>query len=235
MIYTRDAKDLFNAISKLPDEAKWIFILDEGGLMYSKADATTRRAKDLDKFVRIIGKLHGSMIIIEQREESVPTILQEFATSLYFCERPGVVNIELKGPELAFRGTVSKFPKTTLPFQTYDIAYFSLNINLIAMFVALSGEGDVKQALRNFMSGAMKQVATKVCGNPDCGKELIGMHPAAKYCSHACLQRVWATKKRLEQDEKGQDYEEQTPQEVLTSGEETTGTPSPFVFPKRKP
>lgn len=149
--YVKDALALFQAVAIIPDGVKWSFILDEGGLMYSKADAATTRNKELDKFVRVIGKLHGNLIIIEQRPESVPTIVQDFATSLFYCESPGIVDIELKGPMLAFRDRVKDFPKTSLPMQTYDIAYFNINVKIVPMLNVLSGKKDVKDALRMFL------------------------------------------------------------------------------------
>lgn len=149
--YVRDAMALFLAVSTLPEGVLWTFVHDEGGLMYSKADAATRRAKDLDKFARVIGKLHGNYIIIDQRPESVPTIIQDFATSLFYCEQPGVMDIELRGPNLAFRDRVRDFPKTTLPMQTYDIAFFNINVNIVKMLDALSGSHDVKETMREFL------------------------------------------------------------------------------------
>ena len=197
--YVKDAKDLFTNVSQLDPKEKWIFILDEGGLLYSKADAATRRNKDLDKFVRVVGKLHGSLIIIEQRPESVPTILQEFATCLFYCEKPGRVHIELRGPKVAFRDTVQDFPRTTLPYQTYDIGYWALNVNLVSMFSWVSGAVDPKAKMAEFIaSGGMTQVqADALARNEEgyklntgkcqrCGKSLAGLRPQAKYCSKSC-------------------------------------------------
>lgn len=199
-VYVRHAKALFKGIADLGKDERWLFGLDEGGLIYSKPDAATRRAKDLDKLVRVLGKLHGSMVIIEQRPESVPTILQEFSSSSYFCEEPGIVDIELKGPRLEFHERVKDFPRTSLPFDTYDIAYWSLNVNVASIFAALSGTADPKETLRAFMSKAPVEIANVkncvVCGTSLGAKR----HPRAKYCSDKCRTAAYEARQRGEEN-----------------------------------
>jgi len=150
--YARDSHALFEEISRLEAGQRFVFVMDEGGLVYAKIDASTRRAKTLDRLVRIIGKLHGSMILVEQRVESVPTILQEFSTCLFFAERPGIVHIDLRGPALHFKTIVRGFPKTTLPFDTYDIAYFPVDEDETnGLFEAVSGATDVRGAMKRYL------------------------------------------------------------------------------------
>lgn len=157
--YVKDSKSLLETIALIPDEKKWLFVLDEGGLIYGKADASTRRAKDLDKLVRVLGKLHGNMVIVEQRVESVPTIIQEFAMNVYFTQAPGVISVELKGPTLEFQTWLRGFPKTGLDFDTYDIAYFNVETEVASLFEALSGKKNVKQAMKEFLSQRYKSSA----------------------------------------------------------------------------
>lgn len=187
-IYTGNAKELFVAIANTPYEKDWHFLLDEGGLTYSKPDQTTRRVKDLDKLMRCVRKLGGSLTLVEQREDSVPNLIMEFAKNVFYCERKGVVSIEMRGPALAFRDTVKDFPKTTLPFNTDDIAMFDINIDVQKVFSAISGAEDPKLALRQFLEvedAPVKEYMEKICAYPGCGKSLVGMHPNAKYCSNA--------------------------------------------------
>jgi len=186
-IYTRDAKAFFTAIASLPQEAAWLFTHDEGGLSYSKPDQATRRVKDLDKLMRCVRKLGGSYNLIEQREDSVPNLIMEFAKNIFVCESRGVVSIEMRGPFLAFRDTVKDFPKTTLPFDTDDIAMFDINVDVQGIFSAISGSDDPKKSLREYLKmedAPVKAYMEKVCAFAGCGRSLVGMHPKARYCSN---------------------------------------------------
>lgn len=203
IVYVKDAKELFIGISKLLPGETWIMVLDEGGLIYSRPDAATRRAKDLDKLMRIIRKLHGSFIIIEQRVESVPLILQEFSTTVLYCpvklmegSHTARLNIELRGPKLAFRDRVKDFPPTKMPFDTYDIAFWSININVYAMFAAISGTEDANQAIADFIGNeaTAKPLHTNC---QQCGKPLPGNRsPLQKFCSDSCRVAHHQQKKR---------------------------------------
>jgi len=150
-VFAPDGKTLLRTIANLPYTTEWLFTLDEGGLNYGKPDQSTSRVKDLDKFARVIRKLGGSFNLVEQRPESVPNIITEFARNVFYCERRGVVYIDLRGPYRRFRDTVRGFPKTTLPFDTDDIAMFELKINVERMFDALTNSDDPKRDLRRFL------------------------------------------------------------------------------------
>lgn len=186
-IYVKDLRSFFVAIANLPYETSWLFTHDEGGLSYGKPDQATRRVKDLDKLMRCVRKLGGSYTLIEQREDSVPNIIIEFAKNIFYVEENGIVSIEMRGPALAFRDTVKDFPKTTLPFDTDDIAMFNINVDVQEIFNAITDSDDPKAALRNFLNMEEKprvEYSEKVCAFPGCGKSLMGLHPRARYCSN---------------------------------------------------
>lgn len=186
-LFTKDAKSFLMTIATLPKDAKWLFTLDEAGLIYAKPDQATRRVKDLDKFMRVVRKLKGSINLIEQREDAVPTLIQEFAKNIFYCESKGIVSIEMRGPNLAFRDTVKDFPKTTLPFDTYDIAYFPINVDIQKLLASISGAEEPMKALAQFLEiqdAPVKQYLEKTCAFAGCGKSLVGMHPNARYCSN---------------------------------------------------
>ena len=219
-IFTKDAKSFLMAIATLPQDTKWLFTLDEAGLIYAKPDQATRRVKDLDKFMRVVRKLKGSINLIEQREDAVPTLIQEFAKNLFYCERKGVVSIEMRGPELAFRDTVKDFPKTSLPFDTYDIAYFPINVDIQKLLGAISGSDEPMRSLAQFLEiqeAPIKEYLEKVCAYPACGKSLVGMHPKARYCSNNVppyhAQMDYERRKVLVQEESKTNYVPEQPKE----------------------
>lgn len=170
--FVKSSKGLFQAIVSLPEGRRWLFILDEPAIAgYSKADASTRRAKDLDKLSRVIGKLRGNLLLLEQRPAAVPTTIQEFATVFVFChDKRGVVSFDFKGPELRASFTVQSFPKTVLPYDTRDIAFFNTkDIDLPALLEAVSGQ-DPKAAMLAFVERATKKVHR---GLKDTGKDVL--------------------------------------------------------------
>ena len=152
-VYAPSAKALLKAIVATPADVVWHFWLDEGGLVMDKKEAMTRRSRDLEHLFRIIRKLHGNLTFIEQREDSVPTLLFEWSTSLFFCHEPKVVTFDLRGPFKRAKGKVFGFPETKLPYQTYDPAYFKFNINVEKLFETLSGATDPKAAIQRFLVG----------------------------------------------------------------------------------
>lgn len=196
IVYVKDAKAFFLALSHIQEGTTWILVLDEAGLIYSRPDQTTRRVKDLDKFMRIARHLHGSILLIEQRIESVPSIIQEFSVCLFYCEHPGVLNIELKGPTLAFRDRVKDFPRTSLPFDTYDIAYLEINVDLQRMFASLAGAEKPMEVLKDFIENerwkeSKKEI--KLCAH--CGIKPLG--PGAHRFCEDC-QTLGQYERRLE-------------------------------------
>lgn len=181
-IYVKDAESLVRVISDLPYKTSWHFVHDEGGLSYSKPDQATRRVKDLDKLMRCVRKLGGSYTLIEQREDSVPNLIVEFAKNIYYVEAKGVVSIEMRGPELAFRDTVRDFPKTKLPFDTDDIAMFDINIDVQKLFSQISGADDPKSAMRDFLNLKEEPLKPRKCNSPGCEEMFIEKDGRVKYC-----------------------------------------------------
>ncbi len=225
IIYVRDAKEFFLGISRLLPDERWIMFLDEGGLIYGRPDAATRRAKDLDKLMRIVRHLHGSFVIIEQRQESVPLILQEFSTTNLYCPiklvegaKSARLNLELRGPKLAFRDRVKDFPPVDLkeiPFDTYDWAFWSVNINVYAMFAAVSGSDDPYGAIGDFVRASTSTVKVIIKNCLQCGKPLPdNRSPLQKFCSDSCRVAAHQQRKRDAIDidpENVEDFIEQEP------------------------
>jgi hypothetical protein len=141
--YVKDARGLFETVASYPRKKKWLFPYDEGGASgYGKGDASSLKARYMDKVCRIIGKLYGNVLYIDQRFLSVPQIVQDFATSKFHSIEPGIVHMELTDfPQLgsSFNRTVRHFPETSLPYDTRDIAAFEMNVNVEKLFQAMAG------------------------------------------------------------------------------------------------
>lgn len=185
-IYVTRASEFLRAVANMPKGAVWIFYMDEGGLNYSKPDQTTKRVRQLDKLMRLIRKFHGSFNLIEQREESVPNLIIEWARNIFRFEKgkAHIVHIELRGPELSFRDTVKSFPKTTLPFDTDDPAMFEFDIDIEALHDAISGEENVMASIVEFLDKKDQEsgVAPKPCAMDGCPNVFMEKDKRIKFC-----------------------------------------------------
>ena len=158
-IYTRDARSLFETLCTLQRQTKVLFIYDEGGLTDSKSHASTLHARYMNDVYRVWGKFWGNTLYIDQLYTKCPEAIETFATNIYHSIEPGTVYFELNG-DIEFRRALTGFPKTNLPFDTRDIAYFdSKTLNVEGMFAAITGITDEK-AKFDAMSDFLKSPAS---------------------------------------------------------------------------
>src|SRR3990170_2864942 len=150
-IYVKNARDLFTMISDMPRKVPFIFIYDEGGLSYSKLHSSTIHSRYMNEVARIIGKLYGNMLYIDQIPEACPETIQKFSTNTFHALEPGKMFIELKGP-YKFKRTLRNIPQTTLPYDTRDIAYFdSKDLNVEGMFSYISGTENPYDSMSEYL------------------------------------------------------------------------------------
>ena len=168
-IYVKDARDLFTMISDMPRNTQWIFVYDEGGLSYSKLHSSTIHSRYMNEVARIIGKLYGNMLYIDQIPEACPETIQKFSTNTFHALEPGKMFIELKGP-YKFKRTLRNIPQTTLPYDTRDIAYFdSKDLNVEGMFSYISGTENPYDAMAEYLESkeSIPKPLRKVSSKPE--------------------------------------------------------------------
>jgi hypothetical protein len=159
-IHTRDARSLFETLTTIPRQTKWIFIYDEGGLTDSKQHSSTLHARYMNDIYRVIGKTWGNALYIDQLYSKCPETIETFSTVVYHSVKKGTVYFELKG-EKKFRRTFVGFPKTNIPYDTRDLAYFdSKSLNVEALFSAISGITNEKERY-DAMADFLKSPASK--------------------------------------------------------------------------
>jgi hypothetical protein len=126
--HVRPVTDILGLLNGIADalnaKRRWQWQYDEPSLSgWMKSDALTGRAKNLERFARIIPKLGGSFIYIEQREEGVPTTIQDFSQSHIYCTNPGAIFADLPGK----RGPIIHVPKPRrIAYRTGEAGYFSV-------------------------------------------------------------------------------------------------------------
>lgn len=103
---------------------RWLWQYDEPLLSgWGKTDSMTGRARNLERFARIIPKLGGSFIYIEQRQEGVPTTIQDFAQSHVYCTNPGAIFADLP----ARKGPIMGVPKPRkILYRPGEAGYFNV-------------------------------------------------------------------------------------------------------------
>jgi hypothetical protein len=102
----------------------WLWQYDEPSLSgWMRSDAQSGRSKNLERFARIIPKLGGSFIYIEQRIEGVPTTISDFSQSHIHCTNPGSVFADLPGK----RGPINHVPKPRMiTYRTGEAGFFEI-------------------------------------------------------------------------------------------------------------
>lgn len=125
----------------LEAERRWLWELDEGGLVWLKAQANRTSSVGLEKFARIVPKLGGSLLYIEQRIEGVPSTLQDFAQSHVYCERPGFAQMDLP----ARRTSLRAIPKPKrFRYKTGETGFFEVDVDVEKMIARLRLDEDTK-------------------------------------------------------------------------------------------
>jgi hypothetical protein len=137
--YVNDARTLLAEIAN--SDGKFIFVYDEGQASgYSTSTATSLESRYTDNLFRVIGKLMGNVIYIDQIEWKAPNVIKEWSmTQLRITDTKGEIMIDINEP-VNFHKLVRGFPKTTLPFMSRDIASFNMNVNVERMFQLMSGK-----------------------------------------------------------------------------------------------
>lgn len=158
-IYTRDARSLFENLTTIQRQTKVLFTYDEGGLTDSKAHASTLHARYMNDLYRVWGKFWGNALYIDQLYTKCPETIESFSTNIFHSIEPGTVYFELSG-DIEFRKALTDFPKTNLPYDTRDLAYFdSKTLNVEGLFAAISGITEEK-AKFDAMSDFLKSPAS---------------------------------------------------------------------------
>jgi len=158
--YVQDVREMLLQIASILDDPipeYWLMVFDElYGSGWSTAQASTSKDKQLDGFVRCIRKLGGNLIVIDQLDKKVPTTIQELSSSRFFCYKPGVFTIDLRGPYRYFQAKIENFPLPSIEFDSKAFAFFATTevIDFEKLYQALTkcpSQEDYPRAIRTFL------------------------------------------------------------------------------------
>ena len=116
-----------------------LLILDESNLFWQKIETIMPKNISLAKLILCYGKMHANLLFISHYEELIPTIVSRTAVCTF--EKKGIKEcfvtitegIRLK-PKL-----LTAVPATTLKYSPDQLAYFSIDMSVDALFNFLSG------------------------------------------------------------------------------------------------
>lgn len=138
--------ELLSAIADaLEADRRWLWVFDEGGLAWLRSQAMRSSSIGLEKFARIVPKLGGSFIFIEQREEGIPSVITDFSQAHILCTSAGFVIADL--PHL--RGGLRDVPRPAIAkYRSGEVGYFEMDINMDSFLKALPERGKKTQEER---------------------------------------------------------------------------------------
>lgn len=105
----------------LENDRRWLWDLDDGGIAWLRARATTSEAVGLERFIRIVPKYGGSFVFVEQRSEGVPSVIQDFAQNHILIDQVGFALCDYQ----MAKQPVRNIPKSrVMKYITGETAYF---------------------------------------------------------------------------------------------------------------
>ena len=144
--WLRSAESMEEILAGVADaleaERRWLWILDDAGLAWLRARATTSEAIGLERFIRIVSKYAGSFIFVEQRSEGVPSVIQDFAQDHILIDQVGFALCDYR----MAKQPVRNIPKPrVMRYITGETAYFRCkDFPFDRLFSALPEQGQGK-------------------------------------------------------------------------------------------
>lgn len=89
----------------------WIAYLDEVNFFFSRRDANKKESKDVEKFLRLVRKLGGSVVFITHLGEGdVPEVIKPFLTSRFEKLAKPRMRVEIRSPEFKIFRRINSIP-----------------------------------------------------------------------------------------------------------------------------
>jgi len=138
---TQKASDLIRAL--VSDTKPKLCLLDEMGVSWARKQAMSNRNIALEKLGRVIRKFKSSLIVIIQEKSTVPPLIEKFSTMYLHKESKTRCEVRISNKECRLDNTLTHVPKSTLTFNTDDIAPLDMDIDIDKVFSAASeGQGN---------------------------------------------------------------------------------------------
>lgn len=145
-------RDLLLKMAQLRMEKKRTVVLwDETSQFFSRRDPGKAGNIKLEKFLRLIRKLFSSIIFIEQIREGLPTVALEMRVAVYHKEGKKRLYYGTKKMVRTYNEYFKSVERTILPFKTFSIGAFSINIDIEKLFTYLNKYPDDDQIKRMIM------------------------------------------------------------------------------------
>ena len=103
-----------------------VVFLDETGIHWSRRDNTTRKNKDMEKFVRLFRKHRMSLILIDQLYSTIPQILKEWSS----IEIKRYRNHNTRIAHHKIHTMINELDLTTYQFETEELPPFQIDLDI---------------------------------------------------------------------------------------------------------
>lgn len=115
-----------------------LLLMDESNLFWQKIETIMPKNISLAKLILCYGKMHANLLFISHYEELIPTIVNRTATAVF--EKKGIKEVFItitEGIKLKPK-LLTGVPATTLKYDPDQLAYFSIDLNVDALFNAMA-------------------------------------------------------------------------------------------------
>ena len=165
------ASSLIKAL--VSDTKPKLCLLDEMGVSMARKQAMSNRNISLEKLCRVIRKFRASLIVIIQERSTIPPLIDSFSTMRIHKETRTRCEVMISNKECKLDNTLTHVPKSTLVFDTNDIAPLDMDIDIDKVFSAASeGQGSPAKQRRAILEYLDKPRETKKKSDKTVRKEI---------------------------------------------------------------
>jgi hypothetical protein len=111
-----------------------LIILDEGGLYWAKIQTIMPIPQKLAKLVLVYGKAHANLLFLSHFEEQIPGIVLKTSTATFEKKSIKEVYVEVSEGIRIKPRLLTAVPATQLKYDPDQLAYFSLDLSVDALF-----------------------------------------------------------------------------------------------------
>ena len=110
----------------------WVCFLDEAGVWNHRQRSGTKSAINWDIFLRLVRKMRGSLVFIEQKEGGFSSTSMEFCSARWLKQSKDKKEIvHLKLPSHGINTLIKGIPDVPIPFETHDLgAGFAIDFDM---------------------------------------------------------------------------------------------------------
>jgi len=155
-------KDILTALEIAISNKRSVLILDEMSIFYNKKKAMSKSNINIEILMKLFRKFHLSFCVVNQDAVGITPLMQNFAEKNIIFFKGSKKTVKIK--ESDFNVSLSGVPETKLVFDTYDIGYFKMDMDLSSLLQIADNKnrGKFKERLQELKErGRVKKSKSK--------------------------------------------------------------------------